>query len=152
MVPRRGTGCFRPTGRDGDCTPHSLLSCQKRMRRARWKRKTLGPKSFPVGQVWADGGRASRCPRDWVVSYRVRLSLREQRSASPHLGAWVLLSGWSSNGLFFSFHAPRFAQHCRGRKLRQASARLAERQRRVEAGQIGLATPTHGSTSSRAHD
>ena len=73
-------------------------------------------------------------------------------SASPHLGAWVLLSGWSSNGLFFSFRAPRFAQRCRGRKLRQASARLAERQRRVEAGQIGLATPTHAGSPSRAHN
>ena len=116
------------------------------------REKTPGPNPSLSVRFGQNGGRASRCPRKLIVSYRVRLGLWEQRSASPQLGVWVRLSGWSSNGLFFSFRAPRFAQRCRGRKLRQASARLAERQRRVEAGQIGLATPTHAGSPSRAHN
>ena len=40
------------SSRTGDCTPHSFSSWRKRMRRARWKKKPLGP-NLPV---WASLG------------------------------------------------------------------------------------------------
>ena len=51
--PRGRDGSFAPRARDGGrpgfagrgCTPHSFSSCRKRMRRARWKKKTLGRKT-----------------------------------------------------------------------------------------------------------
>ena len=45
-----------------------------------------------------------------IVSYRVRLGLWEQRSASPQLGVWVRLSGWLSDLTSVSFRAFRFAK------------------------------------------
>ena len=122
------------------------------------KKRRCGPNPSLSVRFGQNGGRASRCLRKLIVSYRVRLGLREQRSASPQLGVWVRLSGWSSNGLSFSFRAPRYlllsaaalrrlapARACGRSRLAlpgdsgKADSKPAERQRMENAGQIGLA-------------
>ena len=74
------------------------------------KEKALGPNPSLSVRFGQNGGRASRCPRKLIVSYRVRLGLWEQRSASPQLGVWVRLSGWLSDLTSVSFRAFRFAK------------------------------------------
>ncbi len=104
-------GGFAPRARDGElpatgrgrthglcprweCTPHSLLSCQKRMRRARWKRKALFVSTVgPLGQVWTDGSWWLDVPPGPEIFCRVRYTGYEFRTAPPHLGAWVQIRG-----------------------------------------------------------
>ena len=78
----------------GGCTPHSFSSCRKRMRRARWKKKTLCVQILPI-RAGLDkyGGRANQDSRNLAGSRRVRRTAPEQRTCSPHLGPWVRLSG-----------------------------------------------------------
>ena len=91
-----------PTGGDGGrpglagrgCTPHSFSSCRKRMRRARWKKKTLGRKTAPLAPFLLKyGGRANPCGRNLSGSRRVRRTPPEQRAYSPAFGTAQRLSG-----------------------------------------------------------
>ena len=102
------------------------------------KRKNAWPKSFPVGQVWANGGRCGRCGgrRRLVLGCAFVLGNRE---VLPRIwGRGCFFRGWSSDLTSVSFRAPRFAQRCLGGSGK-ADSRSAERQRREEAGQIGPA-------------
>ena len=74
------------------------------------KKRRCGPNPSLSVRFGQNGGRASRCPRKLIVSYRVRLGLWEQRSASPQLGVWVRLSEWLSDLTSVSFRAFRFAK------------------------------------------
>ena len=83
-----------PRGRDGGCTPHSFSSCRKRMRRARWKKKTLGRKTAPLAPfLLKNGGRANPCGRNLPCFRLVRRTAQEQGTYSPHLEPWAHLSG-----------------------------------------------------------
>ena len=100
--PRGRDGSFAPRARDGGrpgfagrgCTPHSFSSCRKRMRRARWKKKTLGRKTAPLAPfLLKNGGRANPCGRNLPCFRRVRRTAQEQGTYSPHLEPWAHLSG-----------------------------------------------------------
>ena len=91
-----------PTGGDGGrpglagrgCTPHSFSSCRKRMRRARWKKKTLGRKTAPLAPFLLKyGGRANQDSGNLTGSRRVRRTPPEQRAYSPAFGTAQHLSG-----------------------------------------------------------
>ena len=71
--------------------------------------------------------------------------------ASPQLGAWGLLSGWWTDLTSVSFRAFRCAKRCLGGSGK-ADSRPAERQRRVEADQIGPAPSDARNQSSRVQD
>ena len=77
-----------------ECTPHSFSSCRKRMRRARWKKKTLCVQILPI-RAGLDkyGGRANQDSRNLAGSRRVRRTAQEQGTYSPHLEPWAHLSG-----------------------------------------------------------
>ena len=111
MVPHSG---------DGGCTPHFLFETSKRKCAVHGgKEKMSGPKSFPAVRFGQNGGRTSRFRPNLQVSCRVRLGLREQRSASPQLGAWVRLSGRLSDLAHFLPRAFRFATHYPGGSLHE---------------------------------
>ena len=89
-----GRGWGRPGLAGRGCTPHSFSSCRKRMRRARWKKKTLGRKTAPLAPfLLKNGGRANPCGRNLPCFRRVRRTAQEQGTYSPHLEPWAHLSG-----------------------------------------------------------
>ena len=104
-ISKKGGFCpllFCPRGRDGGrpgfagrgCTPHSFSSCRKRMRRARWKKKTLCVQILPI-RAGLDkyGGRANRCGKNLPGFRRVRRTSQKQRTYSPAFGTAQRLSG-----------------------------------------------------------
>ena len=104
-ISKKGGFCpllFCPRGRNGGrpgfagrgCTPHSFSSCRKRMRRARWKKKTLCVQILPI-RAGLDkyGGRASPCGKNLPGFRRVRRTSQKQRTYSPAFGTAQRLSG-----------------------------------------------------------
>ena len=92
--PPTGRGWGRPGFAGRGCTPHSFSSCRKRMRRARWKKKTLGRKTAPLAPFLLKcGGRANQDSRNLAGSRRVRCTAPEQRTCSPAFGTAQRLSG-----------------------------------------------------------
>ena len=89
-----GRGWGRPGFAGRGCTPHSFSSCRKRMRRARWKKKTLGRKTAPLAPFLLKyGGRANQDSGNLTGSRRVRRTPPEQRAYSPAFGTAQHLSG-----------------------------------------------------------
>ena len=85
----------------GECTPHSFSSWRKRMRRARWKKKPLGP-NLPV--------RASLGMRTVVGQGRIKparphpgaLYLGNHPAFKPQVVTWLLIPGCLSKRQTFS--------------------------------------------------
>ena len=98
------------------------------------RRRENGPLGGPKEK---NGGRARPCGRDLRACAGCAWALGNRDDASPHLGAWVRLSGWLSHGLFL-FPRSSLRLALPGRQGR-ADSRSMERQRRENAGQIGFA-------------
>ena len=82
----RGMRCIT-----AECTPHFLFRQEKKTGRARSKRKGLLVSNFaPKGQSWMDGRWWLDVPPGPEIFCRVRYTGYGDRSACPHLEAWVL--------------------------------------------------------------
>ena len=131
---------MRPSGAHGGCTPHFLFETSKRKCAVHGgKEKMSGPKSFPAVRFGQTGGeRAGASVNDSLLPGAPG-SLGTE-SASPQLGAWVRLSGvLDERHVLLAPRVPlRYALPGGSGK---ADSRSAERQRRENAGQIGLASP-----------
>ena len=95
---------------------------KKRMRRARWKRKSLFAAQPALRASWRKcGGLPNRCRPDLPAFCRVRSTLAVVETAPPQL-AGPRQSSWGgrSQGLSFYSRAFRFAMRCPGSHGRRA--------------------------------
>ena len=126
--------------RHGECAPHFLWSCQRKRAAPGPKEKRLCVQILPFGQVWTGRGSSEMVPRKLIVFCRVRLSPGEQRWCFPAFGGVGAAFGVvDERPVLLAPRVPlRYALPGGSGK---ADSRSAERQRRENAGQIGLASP-----------
>ena len=110
---------FRGYGRSpvpGRMRPPFSFFLKKRMRRARWKRKSLFAAQPARRASWRKcGGLPNRCRPDLPASYRVRSTLAVVDTAPPQLaGPRQSSLGGKSQGLSFCSRAFRFAMRYPG--------------------------------------
>ena len=116
---------FRGYGRSpvpGRMRPPFSFFLKKRMRRARWKRKSLFAAQPALRASWRKcGGLPNRCRPDLPAFCRVRSTLAVVETAPPQL-AEPRQSSWGgrSQGLSFSSRAFRFAMRYPGSHGRRA--------------------------------
>ena len=102
-------------GPRGGCAPHFLLSCQKKMRRARWKRKTL---------MWAFGGAESPDRGDsqtlwWRLAGLLPAAEdieQKLKTCRRKVGGWVVIGVLNRKASACWPRAFRFATRCLGNK------------------------------------
>ena len=130
-------------GPAAEMRPPFSFFLKKRMRRARWKRKSLFAAQPALRASWRKcGGLPNRCRPDLPAFCRVRSTLAVVETAPPQL-AGPRQSSWGGRpqGLSFYSRAFRFAMRCPAgyrKQVARPSATARVRQQKRTAGHLGL--------------